>query len=236
MLTFDVLTLFSDLFSSHFKELPFKRAQQKNLIECKLTNLRDFALDKYGTVDDKPYGGGVGMLLMLEPIYNALNNIYVTYYQDEKLYTTKQADLIKITPPKKDKIIFVTPTGKTYNQEMAYDLAQYEHITFVCGRYEGIDARLSEIADVEEVSIGNYVLSGGELPALVIMESIVRLLPGVLEDTDALKTESFTEDYLEHPQYTRPENFHGLKVPEILLSGHHKNIEDWKKEKSRKIR
>ncbi len=223
MLTFDVLTLFPELFQNHFNELPFKRAIKKELIECKVTNLRDFAVDKHGTVDDKPYGGGVGMILMLEPIYKALHKIYDGQYKDKK-----------ITPPKKDKIIFLTPTGKTYNQNKAYELAEYKHLTFICGRYEGVDARISEIADIEEISIGDYVLSGGELPALVIMESIVRLLPGVLEDPEALNTESFTEIYLEHPQYTRPENFQGIKVPEILLSGHHKNIEQWKKDNSKK--
>lgn len=224
MLTFDVITLFPELFQPHLEELPFKRALKKELIDCRLTNLRDFAIDKHGTVDEKPYGGGVGMVLMIEPIYNALCKIYGT--TNDK----------KIIPPENDKIIFLTPTGKTYNQDKAYELTKYEHITFLCGRYEGIDARISEVADIEELSIGDYVLSGGELPALVVMESIVRLIPGVLEDPTALSTESFTEDYLEHPQYTRPESFLGVKVPEILLSGHHKNIEQWKKENSKKYK
>jgi tRNA (guanine37-N1)-methyltransferase len=209
MITFDVITLFPNLFEEHLRNLPFKKAIEKGLIKVNLHNLRDYALDSYGTVDDKPYGGGTGMVLMVEPIFKALEQV------QNKQYTA-----------------LMSPRGKTFDQKRARQLTANRQVTLICGRYEGVDARVEEHLVDESLSIGEYVLSGGELPALVIMESIVRLLPGVLEKEDAAVKESFTDNRLEHPQYTRPENFKGWEVPEVLLSGNHKKIEKWKSEHS----
>lgn len=210
MITFDIITLFPELFEQHLSNLPFKKAIQKELIKVNLHNLRGYALDSYGTVDDKPYGGGTGMILMVEPIYNALQDI---------------AD--------RQKTILLAPTGQKYTQKKARELLNNTQITLICGRYEGIDARVEEHLADESISIGDYVVSGGELPAMVIMESITRLLPGVLEKADAATKESFEENCLEHPQYTRPENFKNMQVPSVLLSGNHKEIEKWKKDHSK---
>lgn len=211
MLKFNLITLFPQLIEPHLKELPFKKALEKELIDVNLINLRNYALDKYGTVDDKPYGGGVGMLLRIEPIHQALKEI-----------------------SNKETIILLSPKGKKFTQKTARELAKKSNITFISGRYEGIDARVEEyVTDI--ISIGDYVLSGGELPSLVIMESITRLLPGVLEKGDAPEIESFENNTLEYPQYTRPEEYEGKKVPEVLLSGHHAEIEKWRKENSQKF-
>jgi tRNA (guanine37-N1)-methyltransferase len=211
MLRFNIITLFPQLIETHLKELPFKKAIEKNLIEIKTINLRDFAIDKHGTVDDKPYGGGTGMLLRVEPIHKALNTI-----------------------ENKQRIILLSPKGEKLTQKKVKELATCENITFINGRYEGVDARVEEYT-TDIISIGDYVLSGGELPTLVIMESITRILPGILEKEDAATRESFEEGLLEYPQYTRPEEYEGKKVPEILLSGNHAEIEKWKKENSKKI-
>lgn len=210
MLKFNIITLFPNLFTEHLNNLPFKRGIEKGLIEISLINLRDFALDSYGTVDDRPYGGGTGMILMIEPIYKALQSI----------------------KNKNDKIVLLSPTGKKYNQKTAKEFSGLKEITFICGRYEGIDARVEENLITDIISAGDYVVSGGELPALMIMESIVRLLPGILEKEDATVKESFSDGYLEHPQYTRPETFKNMDVPKVLLSGNHKEIEKWKNEHS----
>ena len=212
MLTFDVITLFPELFEEHLNHLPFKKAIQKGLLKVNLHNLRDYALDSYGTVDGKPYGGGTGMVLMVEPISKALGRI-----------------------ENKERTVLMSPRGKKFDQKKAGEYAGLQQITLICGRYEGIDARVEEHLVDESVSVGDYVLSGGELPALAIMESVTRLLPGVLEKEDAAAKESFENGFLEHPQYTRPEDFKGMKVPEVLLSGNHKEIEKWKKENSTKI-
>lgn len=243
MLTFDVLTVFPQLFTNNIKELPFKKAISNNLININLTNLRDFGLDSYGTIDQKPFGGGPGMLLMVEPIYNALIDIYKNYYTDENAFIEeveaesgdKINKLSTTKTNKKDKIILLSPKGEKYNQKKATELKEYDHITFICGRYEGFDARIEKVAKIEKVSIGDFVLSGGELPALVIMESITRLLPGVLEKEEASLIESFSNGTLEYPQYTKPRTFKGFDVPEVLLSGNHKEIEKWRKENSKDI-
>lgn len=213
MLNFNIITLFPSLIEPHLKELPFKKALEKEIISTKIINLRDYAIDKHGTVDDKPYGGGTGMLLRVEPIYKALEDIKQTEKTQDK------------------RIILLSPKGETFTQQKAKELSKAEEITFISGRYEGVDARIEDyVTDI--ISIGEYVLSGGELPLLVIMESITRLLPGVLEKEDATNIESFENNVLEYPQYTRPEEFMGKKVPQILLSGHHAEIEKWRKEKS----
>ncbi len=213
MIKFNIITLFPDLIKYHLNNLPYKRALQKKLIEVNIVNLRTYALDSYGTVDDKPYGGGTGMLLRIEPIYKAL--------EDLKLRGNKS------------KKILLSPKGKKYNQKKARLFADLAELTLICGRYEGVDARVEELVD-ESLSVGDYILSGGELGALIVMESTTRLIPGVLEKEEAVSIESFTDNQLEYPQYTRPEKFKGLSVPEVLLSGNHKKIEKWRKVKSQK--
>lgn len=218
MLKFNIITLFPSLIEPHLKELPFKKAIEKNIIETKIVNLREFAIDKHGTVDDKPYGGGIGMLLRIEPIYNALNSLNLISPTKENNETNT-------------RIILLSPKGEKFTQEKAKELSKEQEITFISGRYEGVDARVEEyVTDI--ISIGDYVLSGGELPLLTIMESITRILPGVLEKEDAASIESFENDLLEYPQYTRPEEHNGKKVPEVLLSGNHAEIDKWRKSKS----
>lgn len=217
MLKFNVITLFPGLFEPHLKNLPFKKALEKKLMDIKLINLRDYALDKRGTVDGKPYGGGTGMILMAEPIYRAL----ATLYGETQNKSSKQ----------NARIILLSPKGRKFDQKMAKDLLHAKDITFICGRYEGIDARVENMV-TDIISIGDFVLSGGELPTLVIMESITRLIPGVLEKESATQIESHMNNYLEFPQYTRPKDFRGMKVPSVLLSGNHRDIEKWKKENS----
>lgn len=198
------------MFKGPFEESIIKRAQEKGLVEIKIHNLRNWAKDKHNTVDDRPYGGGVGMVLMVEPIYSALQELRA----------------------EKSKVILLDAGGKTFNQQKARELSKSEHLIFIAGHYEGVDQRTKDHLVDEEISIGDYVLTGGELPTMVVIDSVVRLIPGVLEKEDATKYESFTENLLEYPQYTRPEDFRGWKVPEVLLSGNHKEIEKWRKEKS----
>lgn len=213
---FNVVTLFPEIFEKHLEYLPFKKALDLEKLEVNLVNLREFALDSYGTVDNKPYGGGKGMLLMIEPIYNALNSINALKNENTA-----------------SKTILLTPKGSKYTQETAREYSKLEEVTLICGRYEGVDERVLEFCD-GSLSVGDYVLSGGELPALTVLESTTRLLDGVL-DAPATEIESFSDDSLEFPQYTRPENFKDLKVPEVLLSGNHAEIEKWRKENSKKV-
>ncbi len=212
MITFNIITLFPELFAKHLEVLPFKKALDKKLIKVNLYDLRTFALDKHKTVDDKPYGGGKGMILMVEPLYKALK---------------------KIPSKTNTETILLAPSGKRYTQKTAQNLAKKTQITLICGRYEGVDARVEKLT-TKKISIGDYILSGGELPALVVMESVIRLIPGIL-DKVALQKESFCNDTLEYPQYTRPENFKGMRVPKVLLSGHHENIEVWNKKHTKKV-
>lgn len=215
MLTFEVITLFPQLIYPHLNELPFKKAIELNKLKINIHQLRDYSIDKHNTVDDKPYGGGLGMVLMIEPLYKVLNTLNT------------------------QKIVILSPKGKRFTQKKAVEYSKLKNISLVCGRYEGIDNRILKInkildnaPDIEHISIGNYVLSGGELPALNVMEATTRLLDGVL-DSDATKYESHNSFKEEYPQYTRPSNFMGLKVPKILLSGDHKKIEEWKQKHSR---
>jgi tRNA (guanine37-N1)-methyltransferase len=211
MLEINIITLFPKLFEEFKNVLPFNRALKNNLIKLNIINLKDFALDERGTVDDKPYGGGTGMILRPEPLFKALESI-----------------------SSKEDVIALTPKGETFNQLLAQELSQKKSLTFICGRYEGIDQRIIDNLTTKEISVGNFVCAGGEAPAITILESIVRLLPGILEE-EVTKKESFSEDTLEHPQYTRPEEFKGWKVPDVLISGNHKEIENWKKQNSVKI-
>ncbi|MEK7595581.1 MAG: tRNA (guanosine(37)-N1)-methyltransferase TrmD [Patescibacteria group bacterium] len=221
-MTFKIITLFPSLFDSVFSQSIIKRAIEKKLIEIKLINLRDFALDSYGTVDDKPYGGGTGMLLMAEPIFKALRSLDV-----EPLKSKRTKD--------DSKILLTTPRGHQLNQAKIRDFSHLSELIIICGRYEGVDERIHKFVCDEEVSVGDYVLTGGEIPAMVIVDSITRLLEGVLAKKDATTKESFSENLLEYPQYTRPENFEGLEVPKILLSGNHKEIENWQFNEAKKV-
>ncbi|MBW6441758.1 tRNA (guanosine(37)-N1)-methyltransferase TrmD [Patescibacteria group bacterium] len=237
MIKFDIITLFPHLFTEHFANLPFKKAIEKNLAEYKLWDLKNFSTNNYGSVDDKTYGGGVGMILMIEPVYKALEEIYGKNIMKKQIQDEKNNSL-----DKGSKIIVLSPRGSNFNQNKAMELSKYSQITLICGRYEGIDARVEESIATDVISIGDFVLSGGEIPALAIMESMTRLIPGVLEKKEASEIESFSKisdmgksQYIEYPQYTRPENFMGLKVPDVLLSGNHKEIERWRIDNSEKL-
>ena len=211
---FDVLTLFPEMFAP-VKESILGRALDNNLIELNLINFREFSTDKSKHVDDTPYGGGAGMVIKPEPVYDAYKSIV------EGLES-------------KPKVIYLSPKGKVFNQQIARDLAKEEHLILLCGHYEGIDQRvIDEIVD-EEISIGDYVLTGGELPAMVLIDAISRNVEGVIKE-ESVEDESFSEGLLEYPQYTRPEVFMGRRVPEVLLSGHHANIAKWRREQSIEI-
>lgn len=213
---FDIITIFPEIFGSYFNESILKRAQKENLIDIKIHNLRDFTDDARKTVDDTPYGGGAGMVLKVEPIYKCLNSIE------------------SYKKPKTRTILF-SAKGKKYNQADAKRLSEYENLILICGRYEGVDERVAENLADEEISIGDFVLTGGEIPAMAVVDSITRLIPGALGNEESPKEESHSsEGYLEFPQYTKPENFNNWKVPEILLSGNHQKIKEWRKEKSKK--
>ena len=235
MIKFDVITLFPQLFSEHLKHLPFKKAIDLELTQYNFWDLKTFSTNNYGSVDDKTYGGGVGMILMVEPIYNALEKIYGKKIMKDQFLNKKNDAL-----GKDKKIILLSPRGESYTQKKAGELSKCSQITLICGRYEGIDARVEDYIATDVISIGDYVLSGGEIPALAILESITRIIPGVLEKNEASLIESFSntlngnENYIEYPQYTRPEDFMGIKVPETLLSGNHKEIEKWRKINSKK--
>ena len=208
---FSILTLFPEMFSA-LNESIIGRAKEKELIDIELINIRNFSKDKHKKVDDTPYGGGAGMILMPDVVYNAYKSI-----NDEKA-----------------KVIYLSPQGKVFNQSKVQELAKENHLILLCGHYEGRDQRvIDEIVD-EEISIGDYVLTGGEIPAMVLIDSISRYVEGVLSK-ESTQEESFSNGLLEYPQYTRPENFLGREVPEILKSGHHENINKWRKEKSLEI-
>jgi tRNA (guanine37-N1)-methyltransferase len=212
----NILTLFPAMFIGPFSESILKRAQKKGLVEIKIYNLRKWAKDKRGTVDDKPYGGGVGMVMMVEPIVKAI----------EELKAKSKGQ--------KAKIALLTPRGKVWNQEMAKEYSKLDELILICGHYEGIDERVRKFID-EEISVGDYILTGGEIPAMILADSVIRLIPGVLEKSDATRDESFSNSkLLEYPQYTRPENFRGLKVPKVLLSGNHTEIEKWRRKQALK--
>jgi len=220
---FDIITIFPRIFDSYLKESFIKKAQQKGLIKIRIHNLRDFTTDKRKTVDDRPYGGGLGMVLKIEPIYKAVR------FLKSKVKSQKS------------KVILFTPRGKKFNQRMAYSLSKLDQLILICGRYEGVDERVAKyIADME-LSIGDYDLMGGELPAMVVIETVARLIPGVLGKPELLK-ERITKEkgFIEYPQYTRPEIFSPKKgvywrVPKVLLSGYHQKIEEWRKKYQKTI-
>jgi len=205
----DILTLFPEMFNGIFSESIIKRAKENNFVEINIINFRDYSLDPHKKVDDTPYGGGAGMVLTCEPIVRALEDI-------------KTED---------SKVILLTPSGSLYNESIAINYAKEKHLILICGHYEGFDERIREYVD-DEISIGDYVLTGGEIPASVLVDSIVRLIPGVINERSYTDDSFYGEYLLDYPTYTKPVDFRGLKVPDILLSGHHKNIDNWRKEQS----
>ena len=223
-MTFDVITIFPDIFGSWLKESLISRGQQKKLIKINVHNLRNWTKDRHKTVDDRPFGGGLGMVFKIEPIYRAVNSLLKRKAQSAKR-----------------KIILFTPRGKKFNQQIAYQLSKLDQVILICGRYEGVDERVAKhLADMK-LSIGDYDLMGGELPAMVVIETVARLIPGVLGKKQLLR-ERITKNrgFIEYPQYTRPEVFAPAKgkkwpVPKVLLSGNHKEIEEWRKKHGKEI-
>jgi tRNA (guanine37-N1)-methyltransferase len=207
----DVLTLFPEMFKGPLDVSMVQRARETGRLELRITDLRDYTHDRHKTVDDRPFGGGPGMVLKCEPIFEAVENL-----ANEQTH-----------------VVLMAPAGRLFNQNLARELAQKEHLLFICGSYEGVDERVREGLVDEEISIGDYVLTNGGLPAMVVIEAVVRLLPGVLGDEQSACDESFSHGLLEYPHYTRPAEFRGMKVPEILLSGHHAEIDKWRADQAR---
>lgn len=210
----DIITLFPDMFSEIFSQSILKRAQDKGLFEVGIHNLRDYSLNKNHNVDDYPYGGGAGMVMQIEPVDNCLNFLKSKYTYDEIIYTA--------------------PEGERLSQSLSNELALKNNLCILCGHYKGVDERIREHLITREISIGDYVLSGGELAAAVIADSVVRLLPGVLNDETSALTDSFQQDLVSPPVYTRPANYKGWQVPDVLLSGHDKKIDEWRFEQALK--
>lgn len=214
---FHILTLFKDMVTDGLNTSILGRAIEKNLIETNVVDIRDYTLDKHKKVDDYPYGGGAGMLMQAQPVYDAYQAVLEGISQKTN---------------KKPRVVYVTPRGTTFSQQMARELAQEEDLVILCGHYEGIDERVLEEIVTDYVSIGDYVLTGGELPAMVMVDCISRLVPGVLNNAESSVDESFSDGLLEYPQYSRPEVWNGKKVPDVLLSGHHANIAKWRHEQA----
>ena len=208
-----VMTLFPEMIEYIMAQSIIGRALSDELIKLKIINIRDYAKNRYRQVDDYPYGGGAGMLMQADPIYSAYKDICKGL-------------------KKKPRLIYTTPQGSLFNQDLAKELAKEEELIFLCGHYEGVDERVLELTEAESISIGDYVLTGGELPSVVMMDAISRMIKGVLSNEDSAEFESFEDGLLEYPQYTRPSIYEGMEVPEILLSGHHKNIEEWKRKEA----
>jgi len=205
----DIVTLFPGMFDGVFSDSIIKRAREKKLLEIKIHNLRDYTLDKHKKVDDRPYGGGPGMVIMAEPVFRA----------------------VEALAKKDSKVILLTPQGKKLNQKLAEKISGYKHAILLCGHYEGIDERVKAVV-TDEISIGDYVLTCGEIPAMALIDCVARLIPGVLGDSESNLDESFSSGLLEYPQYTRPPVYKAMSVPDILLSGNHKEIEKWRKRQS----
>jgi tRNA (guanine37-N1)-methyltransferase len=210
----DVLTLFPEMFQAVLGQSMLRLAQEKELVSYRLWNIRDYTLDKHKKVDDRPYGGGPGMVMMPEPVFRAIEGVERDYNE----------------PARK---VLLTPQGERFTQSIAEALSRENRLMLVCGHYEGFDERIRQGFDFLEVSIGDYILSGGEVPAMVVIDAVVRLIPGVLGDQDSPEFESFKDGLLEYPQYTKPREFRGLKVPDVLVSGHHENIQQWREEQAR---
>ena len=214
-MNFHVLTLFPEMIMNGLETSILGRAAAKGIVSFEAVNIRDYTLERHGKVDDYPYGGGAGMVMQAEPIYRAYEALV------EKI-------------GKKPRVIYMTPQGQTFNQSIAEDLAKEEDLVFLCGHYEGVDERVLEMIATDYLSAGDYVLTGGELPAMMMIDCISRLVPGVLNNNVSAEFETFHDNLLEYPQYTRPVEFRGRKVPDVLLSGHHGNIDKWRREQSLK--
>ena len=212
-MNFHVLTLFPEMIMNGLETSILGRAAAKGIVSFEAVNIRDYTLERHGKVDDYPYGGGAGMVMQAEPIYRAYAALV------EKI-------------GKKPRVIYMTPQGQTFNQSIAEDLAKEEDLVFLCGHYEGVDERVLEMIATDYLSAGDYVLTGGELPAMMMIDCISRLVPGVLNNNVSAEFETFHDNLLEYPQYTRPPVFMGREVPEVLLSGHHANIDKWRREQS----
>jgi tRNA (guanine37-N1)-methyltransferase len=218
----DVLTLFPEMFSGVFGTSILGKARDKGIVALSTVNFRDFSGNKHNTVDDMPYGGGGGMVLKAEPIFGAVEHLLA------------HKEVPQSEDDKKPRIILMCPQGTPFNQQIAKELSGESHLIFICGHYEGYDERIREFLVTDELSIGDYVLTGGEVPAMVVIDAVVRLLPGVLGNDQSAITDSFSDGLLEYPHYTRPAEFRGWKVPDALLSGHHAEIEKWRRLESLK--
>ncbi|NOU84901.1 tRNA (guanosine(37)-N1)-methyltransferase TrmD [Paenibacillus sp. LMG 31460] len=214
----DVLTLFPEMFEGVFSSSILGKARDKGIVALNTVNFRDYSNNKHNTVDDYPYGGGGGMVLKPEPIFAAVENLPV-HQEDGQ-------------DPVKPRVILMCPQGETFTQKKAEELSNEQHLVFICGHYEGYDERIRQYLVTDELSIGDYVLTGGELPAMVVIDSVVRLLPGVLGNEMSAVTDSFSTGLLEYPHYTRPAKFRDWDVPEMLLSGHHENVKRWRRKES----
>jgi len=209
-----VVTAFVNLLEGPLSESIIKRAREKGLVDIKFFDLRDFTDNKHKQIDDTPYGGGAGMIIKAEPFFRAVEFI-------------KESERLR-----NPEIVLMTPQGEPYNQSQAKAFSEEDELIFLCGHYKGVDERVREGLVTREISIGDYILTGGELAAMVVIDSVVRLIPGAISDMDSALTDSFENGYLDCPYYTRPENFRGMKVPEVLLSGHHAKIQEWRKQQS----
>lgn len=217
-MNFHIMTLFPDMVEQGLKTSIIGRAEAKGLLSIDAVNIRDYAFNKHQSVDDYPYGGGAGMLMQAEPVFQCYEAVC------QKTKASQEG--------KRPRLVYLSPQGRTFNQEMAEEFAKEEELILLCGHYEGIDERVLEEIVTDYVSIGDYVLTGGELAAMVMVDAISRLVPGVLHNDVSAEFESFQDHLLEYPQYSRPETWHGKQVPQILLSGHHANIEKWRREQS----
>ena len=214
-MNFDILTLFPEMFEGPFNTSILSKAREKDLVNINIVDIRNYTKDKHNTTDEPPYGGGAGMVLKINPIYKAWHDI-------------------NIDKNKKPHTILLSPQGKTLNQDKVKKLSSYNDLNLICGHYEGVDERVRESIVDEEISIGDYVLTGGELPAMVLVDAVSRMVDGVLGDGNSIINDSFYEDLLEHPHYTRPREFANMKVPDVLLSGHHAKIKRWRLKKALK--
>lgn len=219
-MTFHVMTLFPELIENGLGESITKRAQENGLIRINAVNIRDHTADKHGKTDDYPYGGGSGMLMQVQPVYDCYQSLLESIRKERSDSTLRP------------RCLYMSPQGTVFNQKMAEDLSKEKDLIFLCGHYEGIDERALELLGCESVSIGDYVLTGGEMPAMVMIDCISRLIPGVLHGEDSAEIETFHDGLLEYPQYSRPEEYMGLKVPEILLSGNHGKVDEWRRQQS----
>ncbi len=231
-MNFYIMTLFPEMVMDGLNTSIIGRAVNKGLLSIEALNIRDYAFNKHHSVDDYPYGGGAGMLMQAEPVYQCYNAL-ARQIRERKAGEERSGEQPDMASGKKrTRVIYLSPQGKTFNQSMAEEFAQEEDLVFLCGHYEGIDERVLEEIVTDYISIGDYVLTGGELPAMIMIDAISRLVPGVLHNDVSAEFESFQDNLLEYPQYSRPEVWHDKKVPEILMSGHHANIEKWRREQS----